>query len=92
VGATAQQSGEVMGAPPQPRVVMEGRCWWLTEAEEDVRVSKDTRKTTMKGSRIRPTLWGGGEPQVCCLPMLVVLMWRPNFLFGMIDGLRSGHG
>jgi hypothetical protein len=47
----------------------------------------------MKGSRIRPTLWeGGGEPQVCCLPMLVVLMWRPNFLFGMIDGLRSGHG
>jgi hypothetical protein len=39
VGATAQQSGEVMGAPPQPRVAMEGRCWWLTEAEEDVRVS-----------------------------------------------------
>jgi hypothetical protein len=63
VGATAQQSGEVMGAPPQPRVVMEGRCWWLTEAEEDVRVSKDTRKTTMKGSRIRPTLWGGGSPK-----------------------------
>jgi hypothetical protein len=48
------------------------------------------RKTTMKGSHIRPTLGGGG--QVCCLPMLVGLMWRPNFLFGMIDGLPSGHG